>query len=503
MSQRLTTILAAVLLCGPTLLHAQQGLWRHGFPAPLPGLAGTQVAGNGDRLAPGMRMSPGGQMLWHRGYTVAGADLPMQLGHTAEQGGALLTLGTYFAGTERALAVVYGDAQGQPTSGVRIVDPTAPYGMLAPWEMVVPAPDGGALVLKEGAYYLNADGSLRWARRYDAFQRPQSVAWAADGGFYAMSSGAGIVRYGPTGEVLRVLNTMGDRYDGILSSTVKYAPVLHDHKLYMGITTTFLDGGFLRTNAGVLVMDTLGNLLGQLMNGDLLSPPGQNAAGGHVALAVQGGRLLACLLITVSPATTLAYLLDCDQQLGDARWYAVEATGTTYVGGALPHNGTVVMGGAYGGDLMTARLVPGTALESCFPARNYTPAPLELTAFSGTPALVRTVAATVQPITVGSTPLPLLTPETPCTLVGLHELAGPVLRAYPNPATDVLLLQWPSWTPGSLLRMYDATGRLVQQERPGGPAHQLSVAHLAPGAYRIQLVGTHGTQASLAVQVLR
>jgi len=497
------SLLAALCLHGPFLLAAQQGLWQYDQPAPLPGLAGTRVAGNGDLLLSGMRIAPGGDVLWNRSHTVDGTSLPLQLGHATEQGGEVVFLGTYFAGSELALALVFADGQGQATGGLRIVDPTAPYGFMAPWEQVVPAPDGGLLVLKEGVYHLNADRTLRWARRYASDQRPRSVAWAADGGFYGVSEGAGVLRYGPDGQVLRVLSTLGDRYDGILAVTVKHAPVLHDHKLYLGISTTFLEGGFLRTNAGVMVMDTMGAVLGHLMNGELLSPPGQNSAGAHVALAVQGQRVLVGMVLALSPSGTQAYLLDHDLGLADARWHAVEATGDTHVNAAIPHDGMVVMGGAFGGKTMAARLVAGTSFHACFAPRPYTPAPLEIMAHSGIPAAAPPVPATVQAIAVNSSALPLPSVTRLCQLAGIAEQEAHSFRVYPNPASSHVVVDWPRWEPGSLLRIQDAAGRCVAETMPSGPVHTLDMGDSAAGPYQLHVLTPGGTRITKALHVLR
>ena len=498
------TLTLAALLALPPVLQAQQGLWRYNLPAPILGTRGFQVAGNGDLLLPYARLAPDGSVIWQRNYQVVGSLLPAQMGHFAAQGSDLVGLGLYDVDFAYRLALLYTNADGQPTGGLRIDDPSAPVGLLGPWDQVVPAPDGGVLVLKGGAYYINADGSLRWALRHTEFQRPHSVAWAADGGFYGVGNGAGILRYGPDGQVVRVMNTLGDTYNGIQSITVKHAPVLHDHQLYVGISSTFMEAGVLRTNAGVMLMDTLGNLLGHVMNSELLSPPSENAAGAHLALAVVGDRLLATITIKAATSGTLAYLLDSDLQLGDTRWYALPQGGETYLSTAHPYDGTVVLGGSYMGGTLGGRVVPGTELGTCLDELAFEPAPIVVVAFAGTPDAATPVAVTLEPLTIASMEQPLLTVTQPCNFTGMEEVEPLQLRLYPNPAADVVTLEWQEpLPPHALLRLYDTTGRCVRQERPLGNTHRMDVSALAPGMYRLEMADLPGTRAGATVHVLR
>lgn len=83
-------------------------------------------------------------------------------------------------------------------------------------------------------------------------------------------------------------------------------------------------------------------------------------------------------------------------------------------------------------------------------------------------------------------------------MVGLAEAAGDPggLRAYPDPAVDVLNIPVEGAAAGTLLRVMDATGRLVLTDRIGqaGTVKQLAVAGLAPGLHVLHIGQGPGTR---------
>jgi hypothetical protein len=75
------------------------------------------------------------------------------------------------------------------------------------------------------------------------------------------------------------------------------------------------------------------------------------------------------------------------------------------------------------------------------------------------------------------------------------------MRAYPNPVRDRLLL---SNVPGnSDVRLYDAMGRLVLQQRTAQPLSTLAVGHLPAGLYELLITTTTGERLKQKVQIQR
>lgn len=77
------------------------------------------------------------------------------------------------------------------------------------------------------------------------------------------------------------------------------------------------------------------------------------------------------------------------------------------------------------------------------------------------------------------------------SMVGMLEAqaGGETLRVFPDPATDELNIPATGLAAGTILRIMDASGRLVRTERLGmtGAIRPLDVAGLAPGLYTLQI----------------
>ena len=70
----------------------------------------------------------------------------------------------------------------------------------------------------------------------------------------------------------------------------------------------------------------------------------------------------------------------------------------------------------------------------------------------------------------------------------------PQLRAFPNPATDVVQVQWDALFQPERYVLRDVRGTLVREGavRPGDSGLTLPVTGLAPGTYHIEVVGATG-----------
>lgn len=80
-------------------------------------------------------------------------------------------------------------------------------------------------------------------------------------------------------------------------------------------------------------------------------------------------------------------------------------------------------------------------------------------------------------------------------ITGMHHAAAGIQQMYPNPATDVLTIEFNASTP-SAIEMYDATGKLVLSiQQVNGPKVQVDVTALAPGLYTLRMINSGGTTA--------
>jgi hypothetical protein len=481
--------------------QAQQGLWRCIMPAPIIGAGPHTLADDGALLLPGRRVEMNGTPTWWNNYTPEGTGIPITMGNMIPHEGGLAAFGRLFMNGSVHTGLVFMDANGQPANGMYLEGGSPIPPIPGPWDMLVPTPDGGLLLLHENVYRLNAQGEILWARSYGEFQMPRSVHWIPNGGFYGVGSGAGIVRYASNGQPLRVMNTGPDTYGGELAVMVKHAPVLHEHKLYMGIGATFMQGGFLRSNAGVMRTDTMGNIEAVLMNETLLSPADDNTAGTHVSLAIVSGRLMAGLSLTALSGT-LTYLLDCDTDLGDPQWYALPQEGETNIGRVMERDGIAVISGALDGEVMLARLAPGT-LDACFSPVAHVDAPLQLVAQAGIPQGAPEFTVLAQPMLITTTSITNLNSSQLCSITSIQEEHFPTFKLYPRPAQDhvVLQLDAPPAT-GLVLRVTDALGRPLLEQRITEQYTRLSVERFAHGVYQATL---HDgiRQQSVRIPVLR
>jgi hypothetical protein len=92
---------------------------------------------------------------------------------------------------------------------------------------------------------------------------------------------------------------------------------------------------------------------------------------------------------------------------------------------------------------------------------------------------------------VNSTFLEYYCRETPCEFIvsteELHETAGLII--HPNPATTELWLQLPENTAlaQAQIALYNSSGRLLYNAKPGSHFHKIDVAHLPKGLYLVRL----------------
>ena len=85
---------------------------------------------------------------------------------------------------------------------------------------------------------------------------------------------------------------------------------------------------------------------------------------------------------------------------------------------------------------------------------------------------------------------------------GVYDLESLVFRLMPNPATDVLQLQWSNWTEQVELQIFDASGRIIlQRALPMQPSWTMDVSAWAAGTYHVQLSSSSSVgHASLVIQ---
>lgn len=80
--------------------------------------------------------------------------------------------------------------------------------------------------------------------------------------------------------------------------------------------------------------------------------------------------------------------------------------------------------------------------------------------------------------------------------VSIKEFLGTMITLYPNPATDLLHVQWSGPAPQTL-ELLDIAGRLVHGPvavaQHGAGGFELPVGHLAPGSYGVRLGGLGGS----------
>lgn len=76
------------------------------------------------------------------------------------------------------------------------------------------------------------------------------------------------------------------------------------------------------------------------------------------------------------------------------------------------------------------------------------------------------------------------------------------VKAYPNPATGLFTLEVEAALVNATYRLYDATGRLVDEGRVASAKTQISVVHLANGRYSLVVVGDVGVAAVRVVVAL-
>jgi hypothetical protein len=77
------------------------------------------------------------------------------------------------------------------------------------------------------------------------------------------------------------------------------------------------------------------------------------------------------------------------------------------------------------------------------------------------------------------------------TITSVHETAGMSLQLYPNPtATGFVVITHPEGSiSGSIIRVTDSAGRLVQEETMNQRSQRVMLDAMVPGHYRVQLVG--------------
>ena len=85
---------------------------------------------------------------------------------------------------------------------------------------------------------------------------------------------------------------------------------------------------------------------------------------------------------------------------------------------------------------------------------------------------------------------------------GLFDLESVVFHVMPNPASDVMQLQWPIWLEQVEVQIFDASGRVMfQQALPNQLSLKMDVSAWAAGTYHVQLSSSAGVgHASLVIQ---
>jgi len=61
------------------------------------------------------------------------------------------------------------------------------------------------------------------------------------------------------------------------------------------------------------------------------------------------------------------------------------------------------------------------------------------------------------------------------------------IEVYPNPASDLLYLQLPVNSGGALVKIYDATGRIVQSEKLANNQNAINIRTLTAGSYVLKV----------------
>lgn len=90
-------------------------------------------------------------------------------------------------------------------------------------------------------------------------------------------------------------------------------------------------------------------------------------------------------------------------------------------------------------------------------------------------------------------------PGTCTSTTGLPVAEAPRVRAFPNPARDLLRVEVDR--PDTRLELLDATGRMVLQGRVAGYDTALPVGALAPGAYMLRTTSQDGPSTTLRIVV--
>src|SRR5690606_8995532 len=76
---------------------------------------------------------------------------------------------------------------------------------------------------------------------------------------------------------------------------------------------------------------------------------------------------------------------------------------------------------------------------------------------------------------------------------GITEISSQELHVFPNPANDVLNLNWINGISGNIAyNLYNATGQLVTQGSVAKPMGTVDVSNLSPGLYTLNLETENG-----------
>jgi hypothetical protein len=480
-------VLAAVFPSGRC--RAQNGIWSYNSGGSAYAWWPT-LASNGDLLTYQTRFSVNGSVVWRKRFDTDGTIAPFDVFSMAGHGSGVLGAAAYMIDFVPHLAVLNLNADGVLLEATEVVDPSYVGG----GGRIFSAPDGGFLLLSSSVCRFNAGGELLWARQYAENEWPQDPRWTPDGGFYAVSNGSGVIRYDRDGFPVRVLTTAGDQYNGINAIVPKHSLVFHQHRLYIGISAAYQESGAWRVNTGLLMTDTMGAILGVLMNQEAQSAPCANCIGAYVTVAESGGRLAVGMAQTVGNEWD-NYLLECDTDLADATWYQLPGGNETFVRATYfaPDN-RVVLVGKYNNRLMQARYLVGSDMAECITGIGYVPAPLSVTAHASAPGPVVVPAIQLELLNASGFSNSAQQVTLHCDGVGLEENPVPLARVFPIPADDRLCFQAEAAAaPFSSATLSDAQGRIVRMESMLGSSGCLSVQALPAGCYTIKLVAQDGT----------
>jgi hypothetical protein len=75
-------------------------------------------------------------------------------------------------------------------------------------------------------------------------------------------------------------------------------------------------------------------------------------------------------------------------------------------------------------------------------------------------------------------------------VVGVPEAVLPDFDLYPNPARDRVMLRAP--LPIQTVRVLDATGRVMLEERAGSELVEIGIEQVTPGAYLVEVHTAEG-----------